>query len=59
MSKLVADAGLRVLLTGEGADELFYGYEKYENARAQNASVAIVWMAQRAGISAVFFQAAS
>ncbi|GGX60069.1 asparagine synthase [Tateyamaria omphalii] len=29
LAKLVADAGLRVLLTGEGADELFYGYEKY------------------------------
>mmetsp|Transcript_24066 Transcript_24066/g.44403 ORF Transcript_24066/g.44403 Transcript_24066/m.44403 type:complete len:562 (+) Transcript_24066:1901-3586(+) len=29
LAESVAAAGIRVLLTGEGADELFYGYAKY------------------------------
>ena len=39
LSKLVAVAGLRVLLTGEDADELFYGYEKYAIYSAGDTSV--------------------
>lgn len=31
LAKLVAGRGLRILLTGEGADELFMGYAKYLN----------------------------
>jgi asparagine synthase (glutamine-hydrolysing) len=29
LAQIVADEGIRVLLTGEGADEYFMGYEKY------------------------------
>jgi asparagine synthase (glutamine-hydrolysing) len=33
LSKLVHDAGLKVVLTGEGADEMFAGYDLFREAR--------------------------
>jgi asparagine synthase (glutamine-hydrolysing) len=33
LSKLVQDAGIKVVLTGEGADEMFAGYDLFREAR--------------------------
>jgi len=33
LSKLVRDAGIKVVLTGEGADEMFAGYDLFREAR--------------------------
>ncbi|MCC7032966.1 MAG: asparagine synthase (glutamine-hydrolyzing) [Acidobacteria bacterium] len=35
LSKLVRDAGIKVVLTGEGADELFAGYDLFREAKVR------------------------
>jgi asparagine synthase (glutamine-hydrolysing) len=35
LSRLVRDAGIKVVLTGEGADELFAGYDLFREARVR------------------------
>jgi asparagine synthase (glutamine-hydrolysing) len=35
LSKLVHDAGIKVVLTGEGADEMFAGYDLFREARVR------------------------
>ena len=35
LSRLVHDAGIKVVLTGEGADELFAGYDLFREARVR------------------------
>src|SRR5438477_455130 len=35
LSKLVNDAGIKVVLTGEGADEMFAGYDIFREAKVR------------------------
>ncbi len=37
LSRLVHDEGLRVVLTGEGADEIFWGYDLFREAKVRDA----------------------
>ncbi len=45
LSKLVRDAGIKVVLTGEGADEMFAGYDLFREAKVRR-----FWAAQPASL---------
>lgn len=46
LSKLVHDAGIKVVLTGEGADEMFAGYDLFREAKVRR-----FWAQQPASLS--------